>query len=456
MGRTIIFQLLACTFFSAVCSNPIVDLGYAQYQGVFDPNLNVTNYRGVRYAAAPTGDLRWREPKPPGNVSEVQQANTDPPSCYQSQGGGGALGVAPGEVEAESEDCLFLNVAVPGSRIPSDGDLPVVVWIPGGGYIYGNASQFQASDLVKDSQNSVVSVVMQYRLGLFGFLAGNEVKENGALNIGLLDQQFALRWVREHVRLVIFLFSRFSNSPPASQISKFGGDPTKVTIWGESSGGGSVLEHIVAEDGQTNPGLFRSGISVSTFLYSHYEYNDEIPEGMYNEVLSQTNCSSSPDHFSCLRAVDAKVLATINNNINTAKFFLTSAFLPVIDGTFLTQRVTQALKQGKLNGEALLTVALTNEGVRFVNQSASVNASRVARELFPKFESKEAAAVAKQYEGLGTEVEQATLVLGESTFVCPTYFLTEAFGDRAFKGQFAIPPSLHTDDLRYYFPNSAI
>ncbi|KAL0571562.1 hypothetical protein V5O48_010403, partial [Marasmius crinis-equi] len=253
-----------------------------------------------------------------------------------------------------------------------------------------------------------------------GFLAGNEVKGSGVLNAGLLDQQFVLRWVREH-------------------ISKFGGDPSKVTIWGESAGKPAVdpFYSILADNGESSL-RFKGGITVSTFLPSHYEYNDQIPEGLYNEVLSRTNCTSSSNHLSCLRAVDAGLLATINEDINPAGFFGTFTFVPVIDGAFVKRRLTEDLKQGKFNG------------------SAPADVRSYVRDLYRKFGQEEADAVAKQYEGLGTDLDQVNLIMGESMFNCPTYYGTQAFGDHAFKGKFAVPPALHTDDLNYYFPTSAL
>ncbi|KAL0579842.1 hypothetical protein V5O48_002150 [Marasmius crinis-equi] len=464
MVNAILSGLLSCTLINAVYSSsprqvkdsPVVDLGYAQYRGVYDTNMNVTNYRGVRYAASPTGDLRWRAPQAPKNIPGIQQANTDPPSCFQAPNGGGVFRVQP---EAETEDCLFVNIASPGAEVPSQG-LSVVVWIHGGGYVLGNASQFQASDLMQDSRNSVVSVVIQYRLGLFGFLAGSEVKEKGVLNAGLLDQKFALRWVQEN-------------------ISKFGGDPTKVTIWGQSAGGGSVLQHVIAEDGRTSPKLFKAAITSSTYLPPQYRYDDDIPEhitlhrvyiekfslrqskeiqfeGSFDFSDSFFGCSSSSDTVACLRATDTELLASANVNINSAGFFGTYVFVPVVDGTFITRRPIEALKQRKLNTDVMLAVANTNEGVIYVNQTAPANVGRYARDLFPTFGSEQADVVVQLYKGLGTELDQVNLVMGEAIFICPTYFVTRAFKDRAFKGQFAVPPALHGDDVVYYFPTLAL
>ncbi|KAG7095864.1 hypothetical protein E1B28_006556 [Marasmius oreades] len=415
---------------------PIIDLGYSQYQGVFDANNNVTNFLGLRYAAAPTGENRWRAPQAPQNTSGVQLANANPRPCFSAP-----TGAAPSnpflknnkrQTIAKGEDCLFLNIAFPGSTVPSEG-LPTVIWIHGGGYIAGSISSFQLADLVRESNQGVVVVAIQYRLGLFGFLSGNKVKENGDLNAGLLDQNFAFRWVREH-------------------ISKFGGDPNKVTIWGESAGAGAVLQHIIAEDGKTNPQLFRGAITSSTFLPSQYMFNDPLPEALYSEAVSQTNCSQSSDTMACLRAADAQVLQKANEDINVAGFFGTFPFVPVVDGTFIKQRATKVLKQGTVNGQALLAVSNANEGQVFVNQSAPANVRDFVGQLFPTLGPQQELAVTRQYNGLGSQLNQENLVMGESIFVCPTYFLLNAFRSRSFKGVFAIDPALHGQDVNYYLP----
>ncbi|KAE9396306.1 alpha/beta-hydrolase [Gymnopus androsaceus JB14] len=236
----------------------------------------------------------------------------------------------------ESEDCLFLNVHTPTVTPGKKEGLPVVVNVHGGGYtmgaLYGGPIEgfYDGNSLITHSGNGLVVVTIQYRLGVFGFLAGDEVKAAGALNAGLLDQQFAFQWVQEH-------------------ILKFGGDPTKVTIWGQSAGAGSVLQHLIANGGQTNPPLFRAAIINSVFLPSQYVYNDPIPKAIYTEVVSQANCSSSSDTLGCLRKAEVTVLATAHKSIGRATFFGTFIPVPVVDGTFITQSPLKALKAGKLN-----------------------------------------------------------------------------------------------------------
>ncbi|KAJ7146722.1 Alpha/Beta hydrolase protein [Mycena epipterygia] len=422
---------------SARAQSPIVDLGYAQYQGTVSA-ANISHFLGIRYAAEPLGDLRFRAPQPPVNVTGVQQATEQPNQCFQASNG--LSPTNPLETRAaeviSTEDCLFLNVYFPSDAAGTPVEkLPVLVWIHGGGYLAGQASAYNGEDVINQSNRGIVLVIIQYRLGVFGFLPGAEVKKNGALNAGLLDQDFALRWVNRH-------------------INKFGGDPSKVTIWGESAGAGSILQQVVANNGKTNPQLFRGAITSSTFLPSQYQYNDRIPELLFSEVVAQANCTAAPDTMTCLRSADANTLQTANTQINNGGFFGTFLFVPVVDGSFIIQRPTLSLLQGKVNGEALLSVTNTFEGTDFVDQStaATANATQYALDLFPGFGPAQADKVGSLYAGLGTQLFQENAIQGESIFICPTYFILRAFGSHAFKAEFAIPPGLHANDVAYYWP----
>jgi para-nitrobenzyl esterase len=182
--------------------------------GVPGRDPSVTVYKGVPYAAPPIGDLRWRAPQPPLPWQGVRKAGAFGTSCPQTR---------PRPGEAISEDCLFLNVWT-GAASASE-KRPVMVWFHGGRFIFGSGAdpRFDGEGLAR---KGVVVVTMNYRLGVFGFLAKPELsKESGhdaSGNWGLLDQIACLQWVRKN-------------------IAGFGGDPDRVTIFGQSAGGGSVL-----------------------------------------------------------------------------------------------------------------------------------------------------------------------------------------------------------------------
>ncbi|KAF5361006.1 hypothetical protein D9756_005124 [Leucocoprinus leucothites] len=409
---------------------PIVDLGYAQYEGSLSNNTGNLEFLGIRFAAPPTGALRWRAPQAPKTAPGIQRADTPPNRCWSADDGkqpetpfpvNSNSKLTKRAVPGFSEDCLFLNVVTPAS---GNGNLPVLVWIHGGGYISGSASgftgadPFDGDDLVRDAGGGVVAVIIQYRLGVFGFLPGQKVRDGGVLNAGLLDQQFALQWVQRH-------------------ISKFGGDPSRVTIWGESAGAGSVMQQVLANDGNTQPPLFRAAIQ------------------LFATVVNGTKCGAAHDALDCLRKADVDTLQQLNTQINADGFFGTFTFVPVVDGHFIVKRPTELMREGKVNGEALLAVTNAFEGTPFVDARTAntVQIPNYLANLFPEFGDAQVTAGTAQYANMGTPLQQAVAIMGESIFICPTYFMLRAFRNKAFKGEFAVPPAGHGEDVIYYFPN---
>lgn len=177
-----------------------------------EDHTDFTAYLGIPYAKPPVGELRFAAPVAPDSWSAVRSATEYGSDCVQSTGGG-------------SEDCLYLNVFRPKTAGPH----PVMVWIHGGAFIFGSgAGSYVPTRLV--SHDTVV-VTINYRLGRFGFLAhpglSAESDANASGSYGIMDQQLALKWVKEN-------------------IDNFGGDAGNVTIFGESAGGLSVLSHLVS------------------------------------------------------------------------------------------------------------------------------------------------------------------------------------------------------------------
>ncbi|TFY71854.1 hypothetical protein EVG20_g1159 [Dentipellis fragilis] len=452
---SLVLALLATASCSAHADTPFktVDLGYASYQSNVNLVQGVTSFLGVRYAAPPVGKFRFAAPQTPFPVRGVQNATKAPLQCFQAGifGTQGASLTSPFRSRSlekrdtdgiSNEDCLFLNVHVPNT--PSQrSPLPVIVYIHGGGYDAGNGTYYPAQDFVKESNYSVISINVQYRLGLFGFLGGQAVKNNGSLNAGMLDQQFALKWVQTY-------------------ISKFGGDPTKVSIWGESAGAGSIILHSVAYGGNVDPPLFRAGLANSPFLPFVYNYSDPITESLYSQVVSKANCTNPTDTLSCLREVNAIALAAAEVSIDSANFLGLFTFVPVIDGDFLVERPTVTLQRGKLNSKAVLISTNTHEGTIFTPQqvvaSSNITLEQYVSGLFPRLDQDHVQTAIRLYQeqDLPTVPERAAAIMGDSIFICPGYYTLKAFGDRAWKARYAIPPALHGDDLSYEFSTYAV
>ena len=182
------------------------------------------SFRGIPYAAPPTGEQRFRPPQPVAHWDGVRDASKPGPRCIQD------TSVDPGIGSGDSEDCLSVNVFSPTGASAR----PVMVWIHGGAFVNGSGNLYDAHRLAV--QGDIVVVTLNYRLGALGFLAHPALGPPG--NYGLADQQAALRWVRDN-------------------IGGFGGDPSKVTIAGESAGAMSVCDHLVAPG---SAGLFRAAI----------------------------------------------------------------------------------------------------------------------------------------------------------------------------------------------------
>ena len=202
-------------------------------------------FPGIPFALPPTGDRRLKPPVPITKPMGKFDAKTTGKVCPQLVFSTDPSVAEPFKILAsvaelpeihaittQSEDCLVLNVHRPVGTTVGD-NLPVLYWIFGGGFELGWNTMYQGSAWVDESiiqKQPIIVVTVNYRVGGYGFLAGKELHEEGSTNLGLLDQRLGLQWVSDN-------------------IEAFGGDPTKVTIWGESAGAISVFDQMAAYDG---------------------------------------------------------------------------------------------------------------------------------------------------------------------------------------------------------------
>ncbi|MGH8881493.1 MAG: carboxylesterase/lipase family protein, partial [Stackebrandtia sp.] len=203
--------------------HPVVETSNGPVRGV--ETSTVRTYQGVPYAAPPVGDLRWEPPAPVEPWTDVRDASKPGKPCTQPTDQ--PIGVPGGE-----EDCLTLNVTTPAKK--GHKKKPVVVWIHGGSFTYGDGASYAARKLA--ARGEAVVVTFNYRLGAFGFLSHPDLAK--ADNLGLQDQQAVLKWVRDNA-------------------SAFGGDAGNVTLMGQSGGGYSVCGHMAAP---SSAGLFHKAI----------------------------------------------------------------------------------------------------------------------------------------------------------------------------------------------------
>jgi para-nitrobenzyl esterase len=283
-------------------------------------------FLNVPFAAPPTGQNRFRPPQPAASWSGVRDATREGNVCPQ----GAPLGTI-------SEDCLVLNVFTPPAAVSRD--LPVMVWIHGGAYIFGSGAGYRPTRLV---QRDVVVVTVNYRMGPFGFLAlpGLAAESGTTGNYGLQDQQAALRWVRANIRA-------------------FGGDPGSVTLFGESAGGNSVCMNVVSP---TARGLFHRAISesggcVGTAL-GPVPLATAVERGQ--NLASAVGCLDPATVVACLRG---KPLADIQ--AAQGGFAAELTFVPAIDGTVIREPADVALRSGRYNKVPMISGTNKDEGRLF-------------------------------------------------------------------------------------------
>ncbi|KAF8073584.1 carotenoid ester lipase precursor [Lyophyllum atratum] len=336
---------------------PTVQLDSATVTGT--NSGRVSKFLGIPFAKPPTGDLRFRLPQPipayTGSVSATsfglscpQQAITLPIlTGLAAEAVDYIVNSIFGLVFPDSEDCLTVNVVKPASATPTS-KLPVIVWIFGGGFELGGTSMYDGGVIVDRSialGTPAIYVSMNYRVTGFGFLGGQQVKDAGVGNLGLQDQRQALRWVQKY-------------------IGAFGGDPTKVTIWGESAGAISVSLQMVANNGNSE-GLFRAGFmqSGSPIPVADITHGQKY----YDAVVSKSGCSGSADTLACLRTVPYKNLkAAINQSPGIFSYqSLSLAWLPRADGIFLTDNPQKLVQQGKVANIPFITGDCDDEGTLF-------------------------------------------------------------------------------------------
>lgn len=223
--------------FAQADNSPQVTVANGELQGTMDAN-GIASYKGIPYAQPPVGNLRWAAPQPPDNWTGVRAADHFGPQAMQNP----IYSDMQFRSAGKSEDCLYLNVWTPAKS--AKAKLPVLVYFYGGGFNAGDGSEYRY-DGESLAQRGIVTVTINYRLGIFGFFAHAELTKespnHSSGNYGLMDQHAALVWVKKN-------------------IAAFGGDPKKVTIAGESAGSESVCAQIASP---LSAGLFRGAIAES-------------------------------------------------------------------------------------------------------------------------------------------------------------------------------------------------
>ncbi|GAM36641.1 hypothetical protein TCE0_018f05883 [Talaromyces pinophilus] len=297
-------------------------------------------FLGIPFAQPPVGELRFELPQPLNYTWEIPfNASSYGPMCINYPV---ALPMDPTDIKyAQSEDCLSLNVVRP-TGTTKESRLPVLVYIYGGGWQEGGTGdgRYNTSYMVQSSVQMgqpTIMVTMNYRLSGWGFLAGDDVRGQGLLNLALHDQRLALAWIQEN-------------------IEAFGGDRKRVPIQGESVGAHSVGFHMLAYGGRDD-GLFQAAVCESGGPWYMGTYTSAVDsEKNYQTLLAATNCTDAHNTVACLRSAPFDVL-----NSTFAKL----PFLAVVDGALIPEFNSIALAKGNFVKVPLLIGANTDEGKLF-------------------------------------------------------------------------------------------
>lgn len=314
--------------------------------GVYSAPYDQDFFLGVPYASSPLGGRRFQRPAPPEAWNDTKIVASYGPWCLGTSIG--LAGFSQNNTGRMSEDCLHLNIIRPAG-ISRNANLPVLVWIHGGGWDEGSANdqRYNGSFIIQDSVQMgtpLIFVSFNYRLGLFGRLAGSAVEQAGLTNLVLHDQRQALAWIQ-------------------ANIAYFGGDTSRVTLMGESAGAICIGYHLVAYGGRDD-GLFSAAIAQSGGPFSSIPSfrNATQREADFNLVLSTTGCAGAVDSLGCLRAAPAELLREASQYI--PRFF-------TIDSTILTDSNLSLLPEGRFIHVPLLIGSNRKESTSFVQRGMS-------------------------------------------------------------------------------------
>ncbi|KAL9624574.1 MAG: hypothetical protein Q9160_001238 [Pyrenula sp. 1 TL-2023] len=481
--------LYALSLFSAVLSAPsrrqagssqlpIVDLGYEVHQArSYNQTGDTYSFTNIRYAQPPIGDLRFAAPVAPTGRDETVTDGSTSRICPQASPAWSAIAAAfipayltgrPFDYNATvaslsanqtatpidprtDEDCLFLDVYTPrtifdaaasSNGSTSSGGAPVLVWIYGGGYTAGNKDSYNPAGLISSSNNEIIFVALNYRLGAFGWLSGPTFQSSGGVsNAALYDQRLALEWVQSNIHL-------------------FGGDPSRVTVIGESAGGGSIMHQITAFASQQPPPFAQAIPQSPGFLPTP---SNLVQETTFTNFLKLLNVST----LAQARALPSSALLAANSaQVLASQPYGTFTYGPVVDGVFTTALPGNALLAGAYPKNLNIMVGHNAlEGLLFTSplltSSSALQANLQAN--FPTLQPAVAAYILGTLYppdfsgafGYTTDLQRAITIDSEFIFTCNTNYLDRAYGNDTFAYQFSVPPSIHGQDVSYTFFNGA-
>ncbi|KAI0968148.1 Alpha/Beta hydrolase protein [Xylaria arbuscula] len=301
---------------------------------------HVRQFLGIPYAEPPVGKLRFLPPVSKKDAGPID-ATAYPPACLQ-QSSPGVESIYTEFMQqflingGSSEDCLYVNIYAP---LSTSHELPVLIYIPGGGFTSGGSnSLYKIPDKWVEKTQSHIVVVMQYRLNIFGYPNSRVY----SLNSGLLDQRLVVEWAQDN-------------------IAKFGGDPKRMTLWGQSAGAISVNYYLYS---YPDDPIVHAFIADSGGPSSKPEGSTDYTHSNFTAIAGLVGCEGldSAGEFECMQGVDSTLLEqTLSNNSATANL----SFGPKADGITMFSNYTEQISKGLISKLPLLTGSNTNEGAGF-------------------------------------------------------------------------------------------
>ncbi|KAI0091742.1 carotenoid ester lipase precursor [Irpex rosettiformis] len=351
---------LASQFLSSTASSnePQVQLDHGTFVGT--RNGSIDRFLGIPYAKPPVGDLRFRLPAPNDPYQGDNNATNFGPACLQQ-----AMSYAmPDNLAPEGKallqflgGSLTINVWKP-SNLSSNARIPVVIWIFGGGFEAGDSSAFDGSVIVQrsiDMGEPIIYVSMNYRL------SGEEVKTAGVANLGLRDQRQSFHWVQKY-------------------ITAFNGDPSKVTIWGQSAGADSVAIHMLANHGD------KERLFCGAFMQSGppLPYGD-ISKGQkyYDQLVADAGCKNATDSLQCLREVPVDVIQDMMNATPSilSPESLHITWVPRADGSFIPDPPMQAVAKDYIAKIPFVSGECDDEATLYVLSQTNITTEDAVHEF---------------------------------------------------------------------------
>ncbi|GJC99100.1 carboxylic ester hydrolase [Colletotrichum higginsianum] len=328
----------------------------------------VESFMGIPYAKPPIGELRFKAPvRLTESLGEIDVTTEQPESCPQFvlKSDFGSPLIPPGLLDSVlnlpilqnlavgKEDCLTINVQRPAGT-KEGGKLPVMYWIFGGGFELGSTSMYNGAGLVAEGMSTgkpFIFVAVNYRVGAWGFMPGKDLMDEGNSNAGLLDQRMGLEWVQDN-------------------IASFGGDPEKVTLWGESAGAISIFSQFTLFNGnitRNGKALFRGAIMNSGSAVPTDPMDSPKAAKVYEQVLSAAGCSGAKDRLGCLRKLSYEDMRKAANSVPGLLSYSSVAlsYLPRPDGKNVPSSPELFATSGKLPKIPFILGDQEDEGTLF-------------------------------------------------------------------------------------------